>query len=98
MGVAMRVLKWTGRGLIAVAVLFVLGAWYDVWSDHRDEAERVRFVFGRDADVPSFNPLDLFNPATMPLGAKSWYILALATAVPGLVCLILSLRRTAERG
>ena len=61
----MRILLWMSRVLIAIAVAWVFVAWYQVWAEHRKEVERVRFVWGPNADIPSFNPLDLFNFARM---------------------------------
>ena len=65
---------------------------------HRREVERLRFVWGVDAKVPSFNPLSVLNPVGMPLLAWEFYILALMVGIPGLVCLALARRRpTAPR-
>ena len=74
----MRILLWMSRVLIAIAVAWVFVAWYQVWAEHRKEVERVRFVWGPNTDIPSFNPLDLFNFAKMKTGdnAMSAYVFA----------------------
>ncbi|HKB03206.1 MAG TPA: hypothetical protein VKD90_13350 [Gemmataceae bacterium] len=86
----MRRLRWVGRGLLGLTVLFVLAAWFMAWSRHREEVNRLRRAFGPDAPVPAFNPVRLFDPATLPLAAWEFYVCAFAAGIPGLICLIMA--------
>ena len=86
----MRGVRWFGRVLLCLTALFVLAAWYMVLLDHQHEVKRLRMAWGQNAEVPSFNPLNLVNPTTLSINAWGFYVFAFASGIPGLVCLILA--------
>lgn len=86
----MRILRWFAFALIGLALGCVIGAWYVVWDKYQTDVKNARFVWGRDAVVPAFDPTKLVDPETMPENAQVWYTLALVAAVPGLLCLLVS--------
>jgi hypothetical protein len=90
------ILRAWSRIFFAVTVCCVLGAWYIIWADHRREVDRERLVWGPNADVPIFNPLDLFNFATMNSEAVVSYGLGALTGTLGLLCWFGGRKRRAE--
>jgi hypothetical protein len=89
-----QVISWICFVLTGFGILL---AWYYVWVEYRREVNRVRFVWGPDADVPTFNPLDLVNFATMTNYALAGYVLAGVFLSIGLLARFLD-RRTARPG
>ncbi len=85
-----KIVRWIGFVLIGLARLSIMAAWYSAWSQYRREVEHYRFVWGPEAKAPAFNPYCLANPAEMSLNTASHYILALATGVPGFLCVLLT--------
>jgi hypothetical protein len=83
-------MRRAGKVLLGLAMLCVIANWYVVWSEYRREVERQRFVFGSDAEVLMFNPLDLVNPPTRQEEIWAGYIAALVPGTLGVVCLILA--------
>ena len=93
----MQALQWISRACFAIAILWLLLAWYYVWAEHRREVNRLRFVWGPDAEVPTFNPLDLIKFATMPESAQIGYFLTGLFVCIGLLARFLD-RRSARKG
>ncbi len=89
----MNGVRWTGRVLVLVASLCVVAAWIRVWIAHQEDVNRARFAMGPDAKVPAFDPEKLVNPDIMPMYTLDWYVLALATGIPGLICIVMTWRR-----
>jgi hypothetical protein len=78
-----------GTTFLAFSVFFVLYAWWEIWHVHRREVNRVRLVWGQDAQVPAFNPLSLVNFSDMPVEAWASYVFALAFGASGFLALYL---------
>ena len=93
----MRASQWFGRACFIIAGLWILLAWYYVWSEHHREVKRLRYVWGPDADVPTFNPLSLVNFATMTDSTVIGYGFAVLFVCIGLVCRFHDRRRHRSR-
>jgi hypothetical protein len=78
-----------GLFFLAVALLFVLAAWFEAWSVHRKEVDRRRLVWGPEAEVPFFDPTTAFLPARMPEDTKTFYVFAAPCAAAGVLFMFL---------
>jgi hypothetical protein len=87
----MRDLLWLSRVCLAIAVAWIFSAWNAVWTEYRKEVGRIRFGMGPNAEVPIFNPLDLFNSAMMKTGgnAMSGYVFAGLSGLLAFLCWLL---------
>ena len=78
--------------LVAMALLAIGAAWYSAWSEYRRGVEHHRFIWGPESKAPAFNLGIAVNPAEMSLNTVSYYILAAAIGIPGLLCILLTWR------
>ena len=73
---------------LAVALSFVLIAWFVAWSVHQENLDRDRRFWGAGADDP-FDPTTAIVPSRMPEDTKTFYVLAGPFAVAGVSLLVL---------
>ena len=85
-----RFYRMLGLAFLGLAAVNVFLTWFGIWRAHRKEVDRLRMVWGPDADVPSFNPLKFFDPSGIPLEVSGGYIIALALSISGVLLLFLS--------
>jgi hypothetical protein len=78
-----------GLLFLALALVFVLAAWWGAWADYWREVNRRRLVWGPQAEVPSFDPSTLFLPGRMPEYTETHYVYAAPCAAAGALFMFL---------